>query len=482
MKHFFKIISLSLLIFLFTCQKKPSITTQSQEALQYYKNAEELRFKLYYTDALSLYQKAFKIDSCFALAPLRIAQFYMNLGLEDSSNYYINKARAISVKVSDYERLLINRNWAILKGDDKLTNSIMDTLKRKYPNDLEVKVMLANQKWQRLDHDGARLIFQNILKQNPNYLLAYNNIGYLYAQKGFFKEAIKYLEDYKKLAPNQLNPYDSLAEIYLCVGRYYEAIKLLEAAFNSKSEEIAKEDFIGTIIHLHLAEAYKNLGQYNKALSITEEALNNYSTDYAIQSISRFRFINIFKELNLINEMEMEFICIQGKDDILDLLLRGLLNIQKMDFRNALETLSALQKKTDEVKDNYSKRRLFILSAYLEGELNFKTGLYNEAAKQFKLAAETYSDTTGSVHLRLMQHLSEGKAGNYNAAITGLNKILMMNPNYAPALLYISKFYLESGKRTEAKSYIQHFINLWENADPDTPFMREAILIQKRLS
>ncbi|MCK4445797.1 MAG: hypothetical protein KAW56_01810, partial [Candidatus Marinimicrobia bacterium] len=199
-------------------------------------------------------------------------------------------------------------------------------------------------------------------------------------------------------------------------------------------------------------------------------------------SISRFRFMNIFKELNLINEMEMEFTYIQGKDDILDLLLRGLLNIQKMDFRNALETLSALQKKTDEVKDNYSKRRLFILSAYLEGELNFKTGLYNEAAQQFKLAAETYSDTTGSIHLRLMQHLSEGKAGNYNAAITGLNKILMMNPNYAPALLYISKFYLESGKRTEAKSYIQHFINLWENADPDTPFMREAILIQKKLS
>ena len=481
-KSNFLLVGCLLVVLIFGCQRSIEVTTSSEEALQYYKEGEELRFKLYYNDAISSYRKALQLDSTFALAALRVSYIQYSLGADDSAKFYIEMAKELSENVSDFEKLLVSKYRAEIYGKHELAKAVLDTLLKKYRGNLEVKMLLAGEKWRLLDYDGAIKIYKDILNQNPDFIVIYNNVGYLYASKGLFKEAIKYLKSYMELAPDQINPYDSLAEIYIVIGKYDKAIELIEKTLELNSADKNEPDFLNVSLYLNLANAYKFLGQYKTALSITEKALAICPSEYSLQRVIANRFF-LFKELEQINEMDYELSRILGKgDDDYNLMLEGLLNIERGNLSESLKMLSELQKRSKEENDSNIKRNLLILSTYLEGELNLKSGFYDEAAELFKLSASTMGDIARSFPVYLKQYITLGKAGNYWVAIDGLNELLKINPSHPEVLLFISKFYLKSGREAESNSYLKLLKYLWKEADPDSPIMKEIDLISEKIT
>ena len=462
------------------CGRRDYVTSDSVEALNYYKKGEELRLQLYYKNALKNYLCALNADSNFAMAAFRSALAYIHFGTEDSGKYYFEKALRLTPKISEVEGLIIKYYWAIYHDDKELETASFDSLLRFYSNNFEVRVINAQNKWKNLDFEGARKIYQDILRHNPNYIIAYNDLGYLYARDGLFKESINYLEKYMRYAANQLNPYDSLAEIYIAVGRYYEAIHMLENIIANRQAELVENEYIGLSIHRRIAEAYEKLGQYQKALEIIASAEELYSTNYAAVRITKFRF-HIFNELDQVDRMEAEIKRIRNLYPGDDYSYQcAILNIEKMEFDDVLKTLA---EQTAKIKNQSDVDRYQLVKrAFLEGELNFKTGLFDEAAEQFKLAADTFSDTLWAADLRLKQFISEGKAGNYTIAINGLRKIIKVNPNCPKALIYAAEFYTKIGKESEAKAYISYFHKLWKNADPGTPLINQADAIARKLN
>ncbi len=462
------------------CAKHRYPTTDSKQTLNLYTTGEEYRMKLYHRNALNNYLQAFRLDTNFAMAALRSGQMYLSFGMGDSGEYYFEKAHEKSTYLPDVERLIVDYHWSEFTHNSERRAVVTDSLIKYFPNNFDVRIINAMDKWEKLEFDNARKLYQNLLRENPNYIIAYNNIGYLYARKGLFKEAIDNLEKYKRYAADQLNPYDSLAEIYLAIGRYYEAIHLLEYLIDNRSDELIENEYLGVIIYTRLTNAYRCIGKYQKALSILDEAEKLFSSNHSFAQINLTRF-SLYRDLNQIDHMEATV------KSLLNVLSeekfpyqQAIVYIEKNNFDEVLNILK-MQKSKSESGKNISRTTL-IQNTAIEAELNFKTGLFGEAAEQFKLAADTYNDTLYAVNLRIKQYISEGKSGNYQAAIDGLRSRIKVNPNCPLALVNISEFYVKTGKESEAQAYLSHFRNLWKNADPDTPLMLQADAILSELN
>lgn len=471
---------LLIFVFVMSCGKHEYPTTTSKEAREFYRKGEESRLQLYYLNALNNYLKAFELDSSFALAAMKSAQMYLNFGMEDSGAYYFEKAYQLASQMPDIERLVIEYYWSGFKSNENRMSVLADSLTVLCPRNFDVRIIDAYNKWQNLEYKNARKSFQNILKDYPNYIIAYNNIGYLYAYDGLFKEAVDNLEKYKRHAANQLNPYDSLAEIYIAIGRYYEAIHTLEFLIKNRHDEIIQNEFIGTTIYVRIAFAYRKLGQYRKALDYLQQAEQLFSSNYSISRIYLSRF-SIYRELEQVDQMEKVLDSIKSKLIANEFTYQtAVLKIMKNEYDQVLKILDRY--KTTDGPKKKSSREILITNAAIEGELNLKTGLYSEAAKQFKLAADTYYDNLNSTDLRIKEYISLGSAADYSAAINGLRQQIKVNPNCPLALIYVSEYYLKSGKKSEALTYISHFLNLWKNADPGTPLLRHAQSILAELN
>lgn len=466
--------------FVMSCSRHEYPTTNSELTREYYKKGEESRLQLYYRNALNYYLHAFELDSSFALAAMKSAQMYLTFGIEDSGTFYFNKAHQLSDQIPDVERLVIDYYWSEFNSNEKRMSVLADSLTVLCPENFDVRIIDAYTKWRKLQYEDARKSFQKILRDYPNYIIAYNNIGYLYANDGLFKEAVDNLEKYKRYAANQLNPYDSLAEIYIAIGRYYEAIHTLEYLLENRHDDVIQNEFIGTMIYVRIAFAYRKLGQYQKALEYLQQAEQLFSSNYSISRIYLNRF-NIYRELEQVDQMEKVLTSLKRKITANEFTYQtAVLHIMKNEYDQVLEILDRY--KTTDGPKKKSSREILITNAAIEGELNLKTGLYAEAAEQFKLAADTYFDNLNSTDLRIKEYISLGSAADYSVAINGLRQQIKVNPNCPLALIYASEYYIKSGKKSEALAYISHFLNLWEDADPGTPLLTHARSILAELN
>ena len=471
-----------LLFALSSCEKVPKYTTDSTEALEHLKTGNHHSYELNYTQALRSFQKAIQSDSTFAYAYLQAAEMWGTLGAGDSSMIYLEKAHHHSQNAARFERLYIQYHWAASHNNYELANATMDTLQKQYPNNIDVILSNAYRKWHQLRYDDAIAKFKQVIKLHPDYIVAYNNIGYLYAKKGMFKEGLQYLKKYRELAPHQLNPYDSIAEIYMMLGRYHEAISLLERITENRKDDLRANEYLGAAMQIGLATAYTALGQYQKALQTANHIAVFYDQKCPHPDVCKFRVLQVYRPLEDIANMEKDLQNMLPKSSETDrLAYLCILAIDRNDFSQALQHITTIRKRSKSTTQYSKKRDFLVLLAALEGELNLKSGLYAEAAEQFAQAAVTLSDTSLAFTYRYKQYYACGKAGNYNRAIAGLRKLLGINPNYAEALLAISEFYFESDRETEAKTYLAYFLNLWKEADPHSPMMQRARSLRKRL-
>lgn len=463
-----------------TCSRTRYPTTQSEDALEFYKTAERYRQQLYYRKALDNYLTAFSTDSGFALAAVKAAQMYSLFGHSDSAQYYLSAARQLSNRVSNLERLTIEYYWSYFNSEETRRTILADSLIALYPNHFDVRVINADEKWRRFRYTEARKAYQALLRDYPSYIIAYNHIGYLYAYEGYFKEAVAYLEKYKQHAANQLNPYDSLAEIYIAVGRYHEAIRMLEYIIQNRHNELEKNEYIGAIIYYRIAVAYTRLGQYHTALDYLDTAEKYFTSNFAVNRLYRQR-ISIYRELEQPDQVGKILMKLKqrlpGEKFPLQTALWHIMNHEIDKVLEILEHYQSIEKSVSQLKRSY-----LVEQAVIEGELNFKSGLYSEAAEKFKLAAETYNDFLNSAPLRIRECIAIGKAGDYSAALRCLHELSRINPNYPQTLVAIAEFYQKSGRETEARAYLHHFFNLWKNADPGTPLLQQANAILEELN
>lgn len=254
-----------------TIGPKLSEMTSSVEAFRCYSKALELQGKFLTRESEKCLRQAIERDTTFAASYLRFAQVKFSLGQNDSAMWALSQAKKYKDKLSASDRLELELTNTQLKGDYIKIIPILEKAVKQFPNDIDVHLQLARV-YRNLRHlDRALEEFEIALEMDPGRKLIYNDLGYLFAERGEFTTAFKYFDQYQKMAPDEPNPYDSKGEILMQAGKLHQAAEALETALQKWP------DFHYSLGRLN--EIYTELGDESKALNYADRALtaNNSS-------------------------------------------------------------------------------------------------------------------------------------------------------------------------------------------------------------
>jgi tetratricopeptide (TPR) repeat protein len=227
-------------------------TTDSPEALAAFQAAMDAKMKLYHPEARAQLERAVELDPDFVIAKLYLAD-QVKMGDEDVSDEIRDEVFAADISgLTSRERLIVERARAYREKRYEDGNRMLDDYLAEHPNDpymLHEKALLT---WIRGEFEEAEKLNRRLIDIAPNWVLAYNQLGYIAMSQGRFAEAEEYFTSYRFVAPDQANPHDSLGELYIILGRYDEAETSL-----LRSIEI-RPDFWAAYDHLALVRMRMN--------------------------------------------------------------------------------------------------------------------------------------------------------------------------------------------------------------------------------
>jgi tetratricopeptide (TPR) repeat protein len=221
-------------------------TTVSPEALAEFQAGVDAQKKIYKDDAARHFERALELDPDFVIANL------FSLGYVPHDDSEVREARWAKVEAADTlqltarERFFVERRIAYHEERPDDAAALLEECLVKYPSDPYILYEKAMQAWSRGRMEEATRLYQELVEMDPNWVIAYNQLGYINMGKGRFAEAEENFKSYRFIAPDQANPHDSLGELFITLGRYDEAEETLERAIE------IKPDFWASYAHLAL--------------------------------------------------------------------------------------------------------------------------------------------------------------------------------------------------------------------------------------
>ena len=198
-----------------------ALTTASDEARQLYLQGRALSENLRAHDGRKLYEQAAAKDPTFAMAHYQLAT---NSATAKDFFDHLKEAVALSDKVTDGERLMIQALEAGGNANPSKALELQQELVAKYPNDERAHFLLGNGWFGQQEYAKAIEQYTEATRINPKFSPAYNSMGYAYRPLEKYADAEVAFKKYIELIPNDPNPYDSYAELLMKTGRFDESI------------------------------------------------------------------------------------------------------------------------------------------------------------------------------------------------------------------------------------------------------------------
>lgn len=241
------------------------ISTKSPEAHTYFEQGMAKMEMLHIQDGLNNFRKAVAADPQFALGHI-----ILNFFSQDPTEQVSEREKALAMRqfAGPEEKLIID--WLANASESQWIPAIqaMNQALESYPRD-KYLAWLAGW-WLALNQNQsprATALFERVIKIDPNFADAWNEVAYCYAKAGNFDKAFVDMKRYTELVPNEPNPQDSFAEISRMAGRFDQAIKHYRASL--KIDPTFHESQLG------LGDTYALMGEEVRAraeyaIAITE--------------------------------------------------------------------------------------------------------------------------------------------------------------------------------------------------------------------
>ncbi len=233
--------------------------TSSLEAYRHFLQGREDLDKRYLDDALKNLERAVDLDPQFAVAYLYLSRLYRNMANSQLAAAALEKARSLSDKATEKERLYIEAAYAgRVEKDAGKEVAVLQEIAAKYPREKEVHSLLFSAYKQKKMYPDAIAEMNKALALDPLWAAALNQLGYLYLERDDLGQAGEYLKRAVSAAPEDANPLDSLGEYYFRAGQLDEAVAQYQKALRIKPD-FGSEDTIAYI--------YAVKGDYGEAMT-----------------------------------------------------------------------------------------------------------------------------------------------------------------------------------------------------------------------
>jgi len=218
------------------------ITTASPEAFLLYAEGRELHNKNDYAKSIELMQKALAIDPGFAMAYRSMAMSYTNSLLVAQAEKCLQKALALSDRVSEREHLLLEAEYY---GRAEKTT------------------------------DRAIEAYNKFLEIYPDDSFANEKLAYIYNAYEMWDKAIERCQVPIGNKEMSYYPYDYQASSYLALGQLEKAKETVETGLRTIGENDSLHDDL-SLNYLYQGRFEEALSEINKAIALSPESPFNY--------------------------------------------------------------------------------------------------------------------------------------------------------------------------------------------------------------
>ncbi|MFH1177662.1 MAG: tetratricopeptide repeat protein [Acidobacteriota bacterium] len=222
-------------------------TSASPAAIAELELGIQAAMKLYHNEAVGHYTKALELDPDFIAARLMLVDSMMDKQQAKQALDELRKADLERLKPHEQFRV----RYTLARRERKTSEAarLLDEYLAAEPKDAWAINYRCIEVFARGDWVAAASCNQELLAVDPNWVLAYNQLGYIEMAQGRFAESERDFRAYRYIASDQANPHDSLAELLMLLGRYDEARVELNEALR------IKPDFCESFKKLVLLEA-----------------------------------------------------------------------------------------------------------------------------------------------------------------------------------------------------------------------------------
>jgi eukaryotic-like serine/threonine-protein kinase len=169
-------------------------TTSSLEALKAYSLGDKARNEKGYAAALPYHQRAIELDPNFAMGYEAVGGDYSTLGELGRASDYFAKAFELREHASEREKLVITAH---------------------YYQDVTGEL------------DKAAQTYQEEIESYPRFSPAYGNLGNVYAAQGQYEKGAEVARQQLRLAPDRASGYGNVANNALALQRFDEARQII---------------------------------------------------------------------------------------------------------------------------------------------------------------------------------------------------------------------------------------------------------------
>ena len=410
-------------------------TTSSPEALAEFELAMEARFKLYMEDEMRHLQRAAELDPDFALANLWSLDVKHSDDEESAMAEWDKILETDISKLTPRERFYIERSRLIREERREEIYPLLERYFADYPNDPYIVYEKANWHWARDQYDEAEPLYRRLVEIAPNWVIAYNQLGYINMSEGRFAEAEERFKSYRFIAPDQANPHDSLGELFIALGRNDEAEESFERAIQ------VKPDFWAAYNHIALLKSFN--GDIEGARETLDRArAAGIPEDWIFESSCLVQYMGLYNTSSWeeILELAKTSKCVEKPYISFMKQFTHLAACEVGDWDTALEIEGAAEEYLAEIESKGTTERakkLEMMRAkveHLQGVRLALQGDYGEAERLLRMADDrcSYAEAPGAI-FKLLNRLAlaellladgqDAEAHGLLANIRGVNQV-----------------------------------------------------------
>ena len=449
-------------------------TTSSLEALKNFSMGVTVGNEKGDAPSIPFYKRAIELDPNFALAYSALSVRYRNLQQPSLALEYATKAYQLRDRVSEREKLRISTTYFGATGETEKEAQNWELWEASYPHDDRPHVGLGVYFSNIGQHEKSLAEFQEVLRLAPEVALSYSNLALTYTNLNRLDEAKSIFD---QALARKLDGGNLRVNIYeLAFLRGDAALMAQQVAWAAGKP--GDEDVI--LSTQSDTEAY--YGRMNTARDFSRRAVDSALRADSKETAALWQINAALREAELGNVANAR----QGTAAALAMssgrdvkLLTALVLARSNDVSRAKALI-------DELERNYGTNtmlRLYWLPT-IKAVIALNSENSSQALVDLEAAAPYDLGTVGTFISNLYPCYVRGQAyllvHKGTAAVAEFQKLLDHPGNVgnfvtgALAHLQIGRAYATAGDVAKAKAAYNDFFNLWKDADPEIPILKQA--------